>query len=62
LSANGNDRLKASRGDSVMKVDSTYLGHFQIGGKEYAGQLVVDGEKSLLEIYGDDFLHITERK
>lgn len=45
-----------------MKEDTIHLGHFVVGGKEYAGQLVVHGEKSLLEIYGDDFLHIPEEE
>jgi hypothetical protein len=37
----------------------TLLGHFTVGGKEHAGQLLIDGEKSNLEIYGDEFLHIS---
>jgi hypothetical protein len=45
-----------------MAENNIYLGHFMVGGKEYAGQLLVDGERSLLQIYGDDFLYIPEEE
>lgn len=41
-----------------MTASNIYLGHFVVGGKDHAGQLVIDGKKSSLEIYGEEFLHV----
>lgn len=41
-----------------MDEKESHLGHFTVQEKEHAGMLILDGAKSKLEIYSDDFLHI----
>jgi len=45
-----------------MTESKTYLGHFVVGGADHAGQLVIDGRRSSLEIYGEEFLHIPDQE
>ena len=37
---------------------NSHLAHFTVQGAEHAGMLILDGTKSKLEIYADEFLHI----
>jgi hypothetical protein len=41
-----------------MMSTESHMGHFSLQGIEHAGSLLLNGEKSRLEIYSDEFLQL----